>query len=130
MALLLSDDQVRLLRCRAQRLHLEERNAASVAQVVREACGVQAQVMSASALAVRARTSGLRTSDVAPARERERSVVRTWCMRGTLHLVATEDVGWLLSLLGPLFVAAGRRRLAQPGLDEDAMLEGLRAIRE
>lgn len=130
MALLLSDDRARLLRCRAQRLHLEERNAASVAQVVREVCGVQAQVLSAAALAVRARSSGLQVSHVAQARERERSVVRTWCMRGTLHLIATEDVGWLLSLLGPLFVAAGRRRLAQLGLDEDATAKGVRAIRE
>ncbi len=116
------------MRCRAQRLHLEERYAASVAQVVRDVCGVQAQVMSASTLAVGARSSGLRASGVAQARERERSVVRTWCMRGTLHLVATEDAGWLLSLLGSPFVAAGRRRLAQLGLDEDATSERVRAI--
>jgi hypothetical protein len=51
-------------------------------------------------------------------------------MRGTLHLVATEDVGWLLSLLGPIFVAAGRHRLAKLGLDEDAAARGVRAIRE
>ncbi len=25
----------------------------------------------------------------------DRSIVRTWAMRGTLHLVAAEDVGWL-----------------------------------
>jgi len=57
-------------------------------------------------------------------------VVRTWCMRGTLHLVATEDVGWLISLLGPIFVAAGRRRLARLGLDEDAAAEGVRVMRD
>jgi len=51
-------------------------------------------------------------------------------MRGTLHLVATEDVGWLLSLLGPRFVAAGRRRLTRLGLDEEAAVRGMRAIRE
>jgi hypothetical protein len=131
MTLLLSDDQARLLRCRAQRLHPEHRNAeAGVARVVREICGVQAQVPRSAALSVRARSSGLHASDVAQAREQERSVVRTWGMRGTLHLVATEDVGWLLSLLGPRFVAAGRRRLAQLGLDEEATARGVRAIRE
>jgi winged helix DNA-binding protein len=51
-------------------------------------------------------------------------LVRTWCMRGTLHLVAPEDFEWLLSLLGPLFVRADRRRLAQLGLDEDATAQG------
>ena len=131
MVLSLSDDQTRLLRCHAQRLYPEERDAAAgVAQVVEEICGVQAQVPRAAALAVRARSSGLHSSDVAHAREQERSVVRTWCMRGTLHLVATEDVGWLLSLLGPLFVGAGRHRLARLGLDDDAAAKGVRAIRD
>jgi hypothetical protein len=131
MVLSLSDDQTRLLRCYAQRLHPHQSGAAGgVAQVVRDVCGVQAQVPRAAALAVRARSSGLHASDVAHAREQERSVVRTWCMRGTLHLVATEDVGWLLSLLGPIFVAAGRHRLARLGLDEDAAAEAVRAIRD
>ncbi|ASZ10369.1 winged helix DNA-binding domain-containing protein [Chitinophaga pendula] len=31
----------------------------------------------------------------------DRQIVRTWAMRGTLHLVATEDVHWLLQLLQP-----------------------------
>jgi hypothetical protein len=131
MVLSLSDDQTRLLRCYAQRLRPHQSDATGgAAQVVTEVCGVQAQVPRAAALAVRARSSGLHASDVEHAREKERSVVRTWCMRGTLHLVATEDVGWLLSLLGPIFVAAGRHRLGQLGLDEDAAAEGVRAIRD
>jgi hypothetical protein len=131
MVLSLSDEKTRLLRCYAQRLHPHQSAAAGgVAQVVREVCGVQAQVPRAAALAVRARSSGLHESEVAQAREIERSVVRTWCMRGTLHLVATEDVRWLLSLLGPIFIAAGRHRLARLGLDEDAAAEGVRAIRD
>ena len=94
MVLSLSNDQTRLLRCYAQRLHPEGGNeVAGVARVVGEVCGVQAQVPRAAALAVRARSAGLHASDVADAREKERTVVRTWCMRGTLHLIATEDVG-------------------------------------
>ena len=30
-----------------------------------------------------------------------REIVRTWAMRGTLHLVAAEDVHWLLKLVSP-----------------------------
>jgi winged helix DNA-binding protein len=131
MVLSLSDDQTRLLRCYSQLLFPRQSDAVGgVAQVVREVCGVQAQVERAATLAVRARSSGLHEPDVAQARERVRSVVRTWCMRGTLHLVATEDVGWLLSLLGPIFVAAGRHRLARLGLDEGAAAEGVSAIRD
>ena len=34
----------------------------------------------------------------------ERRIVRTWPMRGTLHIVAAEDVRWLLALLAALGV--------------------------
>src|SRR5919202_160971 len=94
MATSLSADQVRRLCLRAQRLDPRPA-AAGVAQVVREVCGVQAQDPAAAALAVRARGAGLTAAGVERARVEERSVVRTWCMRGTLHLVATEDLGWL-----------------------------------
>jgi hypothetical protein len=58
----------------------------------------------------------------------ERTVVRTWGPRGTLHLLATEDIGWLLPLLGPFFIAGNSRRYAQLGLDPDTIEQGLRAI--
>jgi hypothetical protein len=35
----------------------------------------------------------------------DRSIVRTWAMRGTLQLVAAEDVRWLLQLVGPRLIA-------------------------
>src|SRR3712207_8098451 len=51
---LFRSDQTRLLRCYAQRLHPRQSDAeGGVAQVVREVCGVQAQVERAAALAVR-----------------------------------------------------------------------------
>jgi hypothetical protein len=46
----------------------------------------------------------------------DRSIVRTWPMRGTLHLVAAEDVRWLLPLLTPRMVARAAGRVRQLGL--------------
>jgi len=86
--------------------------------------------MNAAPLAIRARTNGLMAAGVEQARVRERSVVRTWAMRSTLHLVASDDLGWLLGLLGPGFAAAGKRRRAQLGLDEAASTRGVRIIRD
>jgi hypothetical protein len=43
-------------------------------------------------------------------------VVRTWAMRGTLHLIAAEDLPLMLAIFGPLQLARGRRRLTQLGL--------------
>lgn len=129
MTISLSDDRVCLLRQRAQRLTPQEASAATgVAQVVKGLCGIQAQDTSAAALAVRVRSTGLLNDDVERARVQERSIVRTWGQRGTLHLLATEDLGWLLPLFGHIFIAGNRRRYAELGLDEGTLTSGVRAI--
>jgi len=74
---------------------LEPRLEGGVAAVARRLCGVQAQDAAAARLAIRARTVGLVAADV----DAEPDVVRTWGWRGTLHLLAREDVPWVLSLV-------------------------------
>jgi hypothetical protein len=56
--------------------------------------------------------------------------VRTWAMRGTLHLLDPRDVGWIVGLLGPVFIAAGKRRREQLGLTDDLCARALPALRE
>ena len=67
-------------------------------EAVRRMIGVQAQVMSAAELSLWARVDGLRPADVQAALWQDRTLVKTWAMRGTLFLFAAEDV--------PLVVAA------------------------
>jgi hypothetical protein len=62
-------------------------------------------------LSLRARVEGLTAEALEAARVETRSVVRTWCMRGTMHLLAAEDVGWLLSALAPSVREGGWRWL-------------------
>jgi hypothetical protein len=126
----LSGERARLLRLRAQRLDRRWAEPAGAEQVVRELCGVHAQLPSSSALTLRPRGSGLRAGDVERARVSERTLVRTWCLRGTLHLMAADDLGWLLPLLAPTLIAGGRRRHAALGLDEDTFAKALPIIRE
>jgi len=92
-------------------------------------CGLQAQVWSAATLGMRARSTGLDAGTVNRALNHDRSIVRTWLMRGTLHVVAAEDVRWLLHLLGPVFAQAAARRHAQLALDDDLKFRGVAAIR-
>lgn len=49
---------------------------------------------------------------VVEAAHADRTLVRTWPMRGTLHFVAAEDARWLTGLLAPRILkrAAGRNR--------------------
>jgi hypothetical protein len=119
-------DQVRQARIRAQLL--TGRRPRSVAEVVRTLGGLQAQDTPASRLAIRPRSTGLDADAVRRACNQDRSVVRTWAMRGTLHLVAAEDAGWLVGLLGPGFAAAGRRRRLQLGLDDRLLGRALEAL--
>jgi Winged helix DNA-binding domain len=97
---------------------------------VKSVIGVQAQLPSAMELSLRARVSGLASADIEAARVSERSLVRTWCMRGTLHLVASDDLGWLLSLLAPGIISGNARRSAQLGLDELTYAKAVRIIRD
>jgi hypothetical protein len=120
---------VRRLRARAQGLG-PVRFEGGVASVVRVLCGVQAQDVGAAPLAIRVRSVGLVAEDVERALAQERSIVRTWAMRGTLHYLAAEDVGWILALLGPGFAASGKRRRAELGLDDTASARGVKIIRD
>ncbi len=50
----------------------------------------------------------------------ERSVVRTWLMRSTVHLVAAEDAAWLGQLFGPMIERRFRTvRWANLGLTDE-----------
>jgi winged helix DNA-binding protein len=82
---------------------------------VRELLAVQAQDLPAARLALRARGRGFAASDVDAALAAGELVI-AWLMRGTLHLVAREDHGWLLGLTAPPRSAANRRRLVQEGV--------------
>ena len=60
--------------------------------------GIQAQVMSAAELALGARVDGLSPEEVQTALWEDRTLIKTWAMRATLHLISASEF--------PLYVAA------------------------
>jgi Winged helix DNA-binding domain len=50
-----------------------------------------------------------------------RTIIRTWPMRGTLHFVAPADVRWMLELLTPPVIAASERRQQQLEIDDKTL---------
>jgi hypothetical protein len=112
-----SPDALRRARAAAQLLHRPR--ALGVAQVVGRLLAAQAQDLRAARLALRARIDGLTAPEVDAALTDERSVVVTWLMRGTLHLVGRDDYPWLLGLTAPTRLSTSRRRLAQEGVSPD-----------
>jgi len=104
---------------RMTRQGLAARSAtASPAQAARAAVGLQAQDAGAARLGVRARTAAVDEAAVTDAVERERSVVRTWLMRSTVHLVAAADARWMTALYGPVMERAHRTRWRGLGITE------------
>jgi hypothetical protein len=88
-----------VLAWRMRRRLLDPAGEADVTDVVRRLCGVQAQVPAAASLAVRVRQQSSPAGGVTRALE-ERRLMRTWAMRGTLHLLAPSEAGAYLSLVG------------------------------
>ena len=78
---------------------------------------VQAQDYLGALWAVGLRTPGATERAIEQALV-ERTIVRTWPMRGTIHFVAAADARWMLELLAPRVVQRARNRRAQLGLDE------------
>jgi hypothetical protein len=78
---------------RLARQHLVDRLPADrILEVVRGHVGIQAQVMSLAELQLNARIDGLRPDHVRDALWTQRSLVKTWAMRGTIHHIASDDL--------------------------------------
>lgn len=90
--------QVRAFRLHRQ--HVAGRDGAGPVDVARRLVGVQAQVPSAAAQAVAVRTAGGTAGDgTVEAALAAGTLLRTWSMRGTLHLLAADQAPAVLALL-------------------------------
>lgn len=87
---------------RMRRHYLDPIGDRPVTEVVHRLCGVQAQVASSAELAVRVRRKTSKPGEIARAL-RDGRLIKTWAMRGTLHVLTPQDAGIFLSVL-----AAGR----------------------
>ncbi len=88
---------------RLSRNHLAQRVPNhDMPRVVSDVCGVQAQVLSGAALSLWARVKNTTLHDVEDALWKQRILVKTWAMRGTLHLLSSNSL--------PTYVAALKTR--------------------
>ena len=120
-------------RVRARRLsghHLDRRVPRKrLLDVVADTCGIHSQVQSSAELQLWARVTGVTREEIRAALWDDRSLVRTWSLRGTLHLLRAEDLA--------LFVAALRTHdrwwkgawLRMIGMSEKELRATLEAIR-
>jgi hypothetical protein len=84
-----------------ERHHLVERAPPSeLIRVVSDICGLHAQLMSSAELSLWARIGGLDRHAVPSALWEDRTLVKLWAMRGTLHLLPVAELGMWISALG------------------------------
>jgi Winged helix DNA-binding domain len=83
---------------RMRRQLVDPRGDAEAVQIIGRLCGVQAQVASAAELAVAMRQAEPEAGAVGRGLA-DGAVVKTWAMRGTLHLLRASDAPAVLSLI-------------------------------
>lgn len=72
---------------------VERSSPDALLDVVRALCGLHAQVFSSAELTAWARIEGLDRAAVADGTWSERTLVKQWAMRGTLHLLPADELG-------------------------------------
>jgi hypothetical protein len=109
-------NEVALLRLVAQRI--VGPRAPDPGDAVRRLTAAQGQDLPGALLSIALRTESGKRGDVEAALDAG-AVVRSWPMRGTLHLVAADDLPWLIGLLGPRVLAGAPARRRQLGITDD-----------
>jgi hypothetical protein len=94
--------QVNAWRLARHRLSPRQVSPRSFERIAADICGIHAQMMSAAELQLAARVEGLTARQVQDALWKQHSLIKTWAMRGTLHVFSAEDF--------PLYAAAFRIR--------------------
>lgn len=98
-------------------------SAERIAETARRMLAIQSQDWRAARWALGVRTPGSTVNDVHDAFARG-LIVRSWPMRGTIHVVAAEDIGWMQQVTNQRVLAGAPKRREFLGLD-DATLDRL-----
>src|SRR5438105_1154289 len=88
-------------------------------ELVHDVVGVQAQVTVMARIALWARLRDLAVDDVERALEQKRTIVKTWSMRGALHLLASNELLLYLRGLMPTRLPREQRWIQRAGLKEE-----------
>lgn len=95
-------------------------DCATAAEVVAHLGAMQGQDYAGVRWSIGARMKNATDREVEAAFDRG-EVLRTWSMRGTLHVVAAADIRWILDLLRPRILGKNQGRYRELGLDDAVM---------
>ena len=100
--------------------HIENQRFKLPAELVSWLGAVQGQDYAGAKWSIGLRLNGIKDSDVEQALK-NKTIVRTWALRGTLHFVAASDIHWLLALISPRIISKNNRRYQELKLDKKTL---------
>jgi hypothetical protein len=101
---------------------------AQLVDVVRAVGGIQAQILSAAELAIGARVAGITRQDAQAALWQDRTLVKTYGPRGTLHLLPADELPLWMAALREAEALSGTHWYQRAGLDGEQAATLLDAI--
>ena len=128
-AIELSTAEVAAFRVRHHHLH-ERAPKDQVSAVARDVGGIQAQVDSASKTSLWTRVQELTPQDVETALWEQRTLVKLWIMRGTVHLLPVDELSVYLAGLRREGLFRERQWMRRYGLQEEDFHQMPRAAEE
>jgi hypothetical protein len=108
-------------------LHVAAPSAATAGERVAALGAMQAQDYTSGLWSIGLRLPGAALEHVQEAIA-DRSVVRSWPLRGTLHFVAAADLRWILELLSARVISAAAKRHRELELDATVMAKAEKAL--
>ncbi len=102
-----------VLAFRLVRHHLADKSRADLVAISRDVCGLQAQVPSAAELQLWARINGLARQDIHSTLLESRTLVKTSCMRHTLHLIPAAEFFVYINALKPSRIREMRKIMSR-----------------
>jgi DNA glycosylase AlkZ-like len=115
---------------RLKRHHLGDRARAELPVICRDVCGIQAQVTSAAHMSLWARMPYLTRAEISAALYTDRTLVKTNCMRATLHLLAAADYPYYVAALRESRLRQAKSVMGRYGVTEKEAAAGTLVAQE
>lgn len=111
-----------IIKTRLLNQQISARNFKTPEEIVAWQLGFQAQDFTSSKWAIGMRLSNTTEAEVEKALL-ERKIIRSWPMRGTIHIIAAADVHWMFDLLKPHILRIHASVFREQNLNEAILLK-------
>ena len=118
-----------ILRLRLEQQYITRPFTGSAPELARHLCAMQAQDYAAAKWALGLRKPGF-TDEMADAEFTNKTLIRTYSLRSTIHIMHPDDARWTISLARDRYITANAALHRKDGLDEKTFAKSNAIIRQ